>query len=176
MQHPLTQLAQDVRTGQDRQYFWTALIPVLAALAGSVLTKKNTGQQSPEDLGATSAADFQQLMQIPQIADLFKLQQAQALRLEPLQQAASQLAFQLMPISARQGVNYFGVPTPQLSSTAPPVQYGSGSAAGGVVSSPSTSGVSLTTQGGQPVNRTGQPTTGSGASGTTPRTAQRRPR
>lgn len=104
-------------------------LPMIGAALGSIFGKKNSGQQSSQELGDTTAADFAALLQIPEIRDLFKLQQAQALRQEPLSQAVNQLAFQLLPVSARSGIQFGTVPTPQLS-TFPGLVPGSGSAAG----------------------------------------------
>lgn len=116
MTHPMTQLAQDVRTGQDRLHFWNFALPIITALAGGIFGKKNSQRQtSSAELGQMTAQDFQQLLSIPQIQDFLKLQQAQTLRNEPLNQAVSQLAFQLLPRHARQGISSPNVPTPPLS-------------------------------------------------------------
>lgn len=45
MQHPLTQLAQDVRTGQDRQYFWSFVIPAAATLLSNMASGRAEGRQ-----------------------------------------------------------------------------------------------------------------------------------
>lgn len=45
MQHPLTQLAQDVRTGQDRQHFWNFVIPAVATALGALAGGRSKGKQ-----------------------------------------------------------------------------------------------------------------------------------
>jgi hypothetical protein len=46
MQHPITQLAHDVRTGQDRQYFWNFVIPAVASLIGNIAGGRSQGKQA----------------------------------------------------------------------------------------------------------------------------------
>lgn len=106
----------------------------LSLIGGSLLGGLFGGRSQPssQELGQMTAEDFQRMLQIPQIRDLLQLQSAQALRLEPLQAAASQLAFQLLPVHARQGIDFWTVPTPQLS-TFPGTTPSSGSAAYGTV-------------------------------------------
>ena len=45
MLHPLAQLAQDVRTGQDRQHFWKFVIPAVASLPSNVAGGRAAGRQ-----------------------------------------------------------------------------------------------------------------------------------
>lgn len=113
-------------------------ISLLSGLAGSLLGglfgKKNN-QISAEELGKLTAEDFKNLLKIPEVQDLLNLQKAQALRLEPLQQAVSQGAFQLLPLHMRQGIDFWRVPTPSVP-TFPQITPAGGSAGNATTTPP----------------------------------------
>jgi len=44
MQHPLAQLAQNIRTGQDRQHFWNFILPAAASLLGNMSKGRAEGR------------------------------------------------------------------------------------------------------------------------------------
>lgn len=69
------------------------LIPAISALAGSLFGKLTSHQPSASD-------DISKLLQVPEIRALFELQNKQAQRADPLNQAIVTLAGRLLPRSA----------------------------------------------------------------------------